>query len=66
MNMSTFEPLTIVKVWFWRSMAYGTEWAVQHRTTVYHALRIAPIVTAALFAFMLGRLVGALLGLAIY
>ncbi len=66
MNTSTFDPLTYVKVLFWRSMAYGTEWAVDHRSAVYQTLRIAPIVTAAMFAFMLGRLVGALLGMATF
>lgn len=66
MNMPTYDPLTFAKILFWRSMAYGTEWAVQHRPVVVQAVRIAPIVTAALFAFMLGRLVGALLGVAAF
>jgi hypothetical protein len=66
MIFSAFDPMPILKVWFWRSLAFGTEWAVEHRATVYHALRIAPIVTAALMAFMLGRVVGALLGVAAY
>jgi hypothetical protein len=64
MNTSIFDPVDHLKVWFWRSLAYGTEWAVEHRAAVYHTLRIAPIVTAALMAFMLGRIVGALLGMA--
>lgn len=66
MKMLTSDPLTLAKVLFWRSVASGTEWAVEHRSAVYQALSIAPIVTAALFAFMLGRLVGALLGMATY
>jgi hypothetical protein len=64
MNMSTLDAMAYLRIWFWRSLAHGTEWAVGHRETVYHALRIAPFVTAALLAFMLGRLVGALLGMA--
>ncbi len=65
MNIS-FDPLAHAKILFWRSMAFGTEWAVEHRSVVYQTLRIAPIVTAALFAFMLGRLVGALLGMSAF
>ena len=64
MNTLASDPLAFAKILFWRSMAFGTEWAVEHRTVVVKTLRIAPIVTAALFAFMLGRLVGALLGMA--
>ena len=59
----SFDPVAHIRIMFWRSVAYGTEWAVEHRAGVYRALTIAPFVTVALMAFMVGRIVGALLGL---
>jgi hypothetical protein len=63
MTGMAFDPIAYVRILFWRALASGTEWAVEHRTGVYQTLTVAPFVTAALMAFMLGRIVGALLGL---
>jgi hypothetical protein len=63
MTTLEFDPLASIRILFWRALASGTEWAVEHRAGVYQALTVAPFVTAALMAFMLGRIVGALLGL---
>lgn len=66
MNTPVLDPRELITIWFWRSVAYGTELAVRNRKLVYSAARYAPVVGAAAAAFILGRLVGAALGVALF
>lgn len=66
MNTPSLDPKEIITIWFWRSVAYGTEVAVRNRRLVYGAARYAPVVGAAAAAFILGRVVGAALGVALF
>ncbi len=44
---------------FWRMAAWCTAFAMQHRQATRLAIRFGPVVLCGIFAFMLGRLLGA-------
>lgn len=61
MNNSIMSPNQYFRLIFWRIVAWGTGKAVKNQKMVERALWLTPIALAAVLAYVLGRLVGALL-----
>jgi hypothetical protein len=61
MNNSIESPNQYFRLIFWRIIAWGTGKAVKNQKMVERALWLTPIALAAVLAYVLGRLVGALL-----
>ncbi|MDF1498990.1 MAG: hypothetical protein P1P76_00750 [Anaerolineales bacterium] len=61
MNNTAISFNQIIRLTFWRIVAWGTGKAVKNQKMVERALWVTPLALAAVLAYVLGRLVGSLL-----